>query len=268
MNSPSRAVELYRTGGVPELSRGIRDFAVIRAARARWRVGAALNNSVSVEVGDHHIEFKTDSAIEYRRARTQMHERQILEDYVAELRPSDIVWDAGSNVGLYASFAAEIASQSVAIEPVPSNVSALSRNLSRNDLGDDSTIIAAALGSSEGTVSVPTGSKPGENHKLSSSSGSAQVPVKRGDDLIRATDTPAPSVLAMDVEGAEADALDGLRETLADVRLAYIEVHEGLLSDYRRSVDDVIEILDETGFEISVFDERRSGNYHLKAVDL
>ncbi|ELY95787.1 hypothetical protein C484_02299 [Natrialba taiwanensis DSM 12281] len=195
-----------------------------------------------------------------------MHERQVLEDFIRSLRSDDIVWDCGSNVGLYATFAAEIASESVAIEPAPSNVSALSYNLSQNDLEDESTIIATALGSSEGTVAVPADAKPGENHKLSSSGGSTQVPIKCGDDITGLADTSDPTVLTMDIEGAEADALDGLRETLTNVRLAYVEVHEDLLADYGRSADDVMNILEETGFNVSCLNERRSGNYHLKAV--
>ncbi|WP_323174776.1 FkbM family methyltransferase [Natrialba sp. PRR66] len=262
----SRATELYRDGGISELARGIRDFTLIRSGQARWIVGAALNTTVPVEVGEHRINFKTETAIEYRRARTQMHERQVLEDFIRSLRSDDIVWDCGSNVGLYATFAAEIAAESVAIEPAPSNVSALSYNLSQNDLENESTIIATALGSSEGTVAVPADAKPGENHKLSSSSGSTQVPIKCGDDITGLADAPDPTVLTMDIEGAEADALDGLRETLTNVRLAYVEVHEDLLADYGRSADDVMNILEETGFNVSCLNERRSGNYHLKAV--
>lgn len=263
MSITSRAAELYRNGGIEELSRGVRDFASVRADRGRWTVGAALNSSVPIEVDGHQVELKTDTAIEFRRAKTQMHERQVLEDFVVSLRPTDIVWDCGSNVGLYAVFAAEIATESVAIEPVPSNVSALSCNLFRNDLEEESTVIAAALGASEGTVSVPATSRAGENHQLASSGGSAQVPVKCGDDLA----APEPTVLKMDIEGAEAAALEGLGRTLEDVRLAYIEVHEELLADYGRSADDVMGILEENGFETSVLDERRSKNYHIKATD-
>lgn len=264
----SRIAELHEDGGVSEVYRGVRDFATIKAEQARWETGAAMNSSLPVVVGEHQIELKTDTAIEFRRARTQMHERDVLEHFTDRLHPSDLVWDVGANVGLYTAFGGVIADETVAIEPVPANVTALSRNLSLNDLEDETTVISAALGSAAAAVTVPADAEPGENHTLiwqNSSTGQVSVPIMRGDDLISSGEAPPPTVLKMDIEGGEAHALDGLEQALDGVRLAYVEVHGKRLKEIGKTSDEVIRTLEDAGFEIENMGGRRNDNYHIVA---
>lgn len=83
----------------------------------------------------HHIEvtgasaiFQTQRIQEYRRA-TEFVEPEGIEDFVAELRPTDVVWDVGANIGLYTCIAADFVSsgQVIAFEPHSGNVRSLKK---------------------------------------------------------------------------------------------------------------------------------------------
>jgi len=49
------------------------------------------------------------------------------------------------------------------------------------------------------------------------------VPVRRGEDI----DAPNSDILKIDVEGAEKIVLEGLGDMLDDVRICYVELHDG-----------------------------------------
>lgn len=265
--SVARACELYSNGGVSELYRGVRDFILTRFRQFRLTLGTTFSREQTVSIQGHEINLKTDTPTEYKRATTLMGERDVLKDFIANIQPNDMVWDIGSNIGLFATFGATIAAETVAVEPVPANIAALRANLEQNGLSEQTTVIEAALGSSPGTVDVPADPSAGENHILTGGTDgtTTTAPIKRGDELIESGTVPAPTVLKMDIEGGEADALEGLESALQTVRLAYIEVHGQQLVDIGRSIDDVETALRDAGFDIQPLEGRRDDNYHLKA---
>jgi hypothetical protein len=60
---------------------------------------------------------------------------------------------------------------------------------------------------------------------------------------------PAPSILVIDCEGAEAEALVGCQKTLRGVKTAFIETHRTL--DGYDSKPDTKRILEDNGFSIT-----------------
>lgn len=66
-----------------------------------------------------------------------------------------------------------------------------------------------------------------------------------------------PTVVKIDVEGAEYGVLEGMSETLHDHRpRLYVETHPQFLPDFGRTDDDVIEVLRDAGYQLDMLDHR------------
>jgi FkbM family methyltransferase len=130
----------------------------------------------------------------------------------------EIVWDVGANVGSFGVLAACHSSvkEVHCFEPNPRTYKDLERNVRLNPhlkiiphavaLSDSAQIRPLYLGLEKNTG--VSGFHPLWND--------ASVPVRcvKGDDWIRLGHAPAPSLLKIDVEGAEEDVLRGLAQTL------------------------------------------------------
>jgi len=75
------------------------------------------------------------------------------------------------------------------------------------------------------------------------------VPVERGDTFVDRTNVPSPTVVKVDVEGAELDVLAGLERALSTTcRLVYCEIHPNELANRGARPADVERFLQERGF--------------------
>jgi len=80
----------------------------------------------------------------------------------------------------------------------------------------------------------------------------------KGDTLIREKKLEVPSVLKIDVEGAEALVLEGMDILLSNQNLHLIlcEVHLNLLPLFNSSLEAVLNIIGNKGFSIDYKSER------------
>ncbi|ESP89224.1 FkbM family methyltransferase [Candidatus Halobonum tyrrellensis] len=200
-------------------------------------------------------------------------ERRLLADLLGELEPDDTVVDVGANIGIVSCLAAEAVTDGrvAAVEPFGPNVAALHRNLELNDAAV--TVVESVLSDEPGLVEFasPVDEVCGVAAIDPADSCDAQVRAERGDELVRRGDLPAPSVVKIDVEGAEPLVIDGLERTLGDddCRLVYCEVHHDSSNrpssdDFGASYDAVVGRLESLGFDVSVLVERETET-HLKA---
>lgn len=127
------------------------------------------------------------------------------------LGKDDVFYDVGANVGFFSLLAASRGARVVAFEPLQRNVELLRRNMALNQVGDVMLVQSAvartsgkALFSSDGSASMG---------QLSSTRG-VEVSVVALDEFVAAGRAPAPTVIKMDIEGAESEALAGARELL------------------------------------------------------
>lgn len=154
-----------------------------------------------------------------------------IEEYV---RPGDVMYDVGANIGAYSLIAAAATgrrSQIVAIEPVFTTYAALCRNILIN--GFERVITPLAVGLGDRTAIQPfqlrTLRAGSANHGgFIGSSAPAPgaglgIPGFRLDDLIRALDLPSPLHMKLDVDGAEAPVLRGAIQALAGMRSLLVE---------------------------------------------
>jgi FkbM family methyltransferase len=144
------------------------------------------------------------------------------------LEPGDVFFDIGANVGFFTLLASKLvgpAGHVYAYEPIPSNVAVLRRHLHLNH-ATNVTVLPFAVWDSACTLRF-TGSR---SMARQSARGEQEIDAIAIDDLFRRGELPAPTVIKMDVEGAELPALNGMRELIRNARpQLLIEFHRSTL---------------------------------------
>jgi FkbM family methyltransferase len=155
------------------------------------------------------------------------YERQIAASLALRLSKGAVFYDVGANAGYYSVMGCRLVGPEgrvLAFEPIPANVSLLRRHLELNRCQNCEVIEAAVAGVS-GTATFAdhddrfTGRLAVE--------GSRRVRAVTIDELVGEEGLPPPSVIKMDIEGGESEALAGARRTLIDSRPAIILATHG-----------------------------------------
>jgi len=149
------------------------------------------------------------------------------------LRPGAVFYDLGANVGFFSLIASRLVGTEghvYAFEPSPATARALRANVDRNGLGNV-TVIEAAVGREEGIARLDPvhGEAAQDAHVLpAGDNGGIEVRVVSIDTIVGDAVRP-PDVVKIDVEGAEADVVLGMRATLASRRPSVVcEIHQTL----------------------------------------
>jgi FkbM family methyltransferase len=175
-------------------------------------------------------------------------ERDRLLSTLALLRPGDRVWDVGAHKGYVALAAARRVAGGggptapgsvVAFEPSWRNFSALRRHVRWSGLGNVE-IVPAALGRTTGEAHFGGG---GSTLSYRLGHGDERVTVRTVASLL-AEGRPPPTVMKVDVEGAEADVLEGAGEALARLELIFLAVHD------RPLYEACLPLLTRAGFQV------------------
>lgn len=177
----------------------------------------------------------------------------------SSVRDGDVVYDVGANVGAYALIAAHLADTTVvALEPAFANFASLCENILLNGVGERVTPLPVVLSDSTtlAWLACDDTAAGAAMHTLGGEG--AHVAYRQPvlaytlDDLIPVFGLPVPTVVKIDVDGAEAAVLAGARATLArpELRTLLIEVDGS-------QTDDVQRLLAAAGLELTArFDER------------
>jgi FkbM family methyltransferase len=184
------------------------------------------------------------------------------------VRPGEVVYDVGANVGSYALIAAcrpEPPAQVVAVEPGYASFAALCENIIRNGAADVITPLPVSLAARTELLEF--------DYSDVEAGAAIHALVKRGtppdgfepayrqpvlafslDDLLERFDLPAPNHVKLDVDGAERAVLSGATRTLSapTMRTLMIELDD-------RDAHEVIALLDGLGFVLRGRWRRRKG---------
>ena len=220
--------------------------------RAYSAVLGTISNDdiVTQEIDDVQASFRVTTGLEVQRFRSLMDEYDVLERVLHDIRPNDVFYDVGANVGLYTCFVAPLSAHTVAFEPHPANVERLQENINLNDISN-TTVRQEALSNSNDTaelVSQGTDIAGEGTHAIATGldSRSIEVDTIRGDSL--PSSVPDPDVIKIDVEGAEMEVLEGLSDVLEDCAVVYCELHLPELDRRGHSPEDIYALLEEHGF--------------------
>lgn len=181
-------------------------------------------------------------------------EEQFLTRLLDSLQLNDVVYDIGANLGVVSillarqSAATEVRIE--AFEPIPDNIAMLRDNLGRHD-ADQVIVHPLALGATAGRVTLDI-----EGNQF-------EVPVSPGQDIASASGHP-PTVLKIDVEGAELDVLRGVVSLLDQqtVRELFIELHPGFMAQRGDSQQSLDTFLTQRGYRL-VWSKQRNLETHL-----
>jgi len=229
-------------GPVAGLAEAAREFYWGARARCRRLHWLAPNHRTHT-IGGRTLTFRQQSIAEFDHMRPMHNETPLIEHFVREIGPGDIVWDVGANVGSWTLPATDAGADVYAFEPIPSNQAALRYNLNVNDL--DATVVGLALSDTSGQASMTYDSRhtagAGQNSLYASEASGEQISVltATGESL----PIPAPDVVKVDVEGAELAVLSGLGDRLDGARRVFVELHG-------RDDHSVRRLLDSAGFDV------------------
>jgi FkbM family methyltransferase len=218
-----------------------------------------------LDLGEYQAKFYVHSAWVFADLKSFGGEHDLLAFLTATVKPRDVVYDIGANMGLHAVFLAQAAGEHglvVAFEPEDHYRERLRGNLALNGL-KNVRIVPLALGDhshvSEFLPSVRGVAAPRLAEARAQGAdrrASQRVRVVCGDDFVEQERLPPPRLVKIDVEGHEHAVIRGLTRTLSNpaCEVACCEIHPALLPE-GLSPNDVLELL------------RRCGFTHLKILD-
>ncbi len=179
-------------------------------------------------------------------------ERAVQKALVAHLRPGGVFWDVGANAGFMSVLANRLVGPTGSVhcfEPVAENVKVLERNLEANNANKH--IHQIALADEDGVAQMTV--RRGITARLADDG--VPVTIARGDSL----DAPTPTVVTIDVAGAECRVLEGMSGLLDSHKpVVIVEIHNGTGPQVRAQ-------LNARGYAVQTL-SRCGGMSHLVAV--
>ncbi|MBO22446.1 MAG: hypothetical protein CMM26_08780 [Rhodospirillaceae bacterium] len=175
-------------------------------------------------------------------------------------KPGMTVFDIGANIGYYALMELGLIGpegRMLAIEPSPSNIALLQRNLNLNNEGDRVTVLGGAVSDKPGTASfhLSAHSNLGTFHADGSAAhmlSGEQIPVRTYTVPELAQEHGAPDLIRMDVEGHEVEVIRGMLDAIRSGTMRPTIIFETHLSRYSAEHDmtGVLEDLFACGYGI------------------
>lgn len=239
---------------------------------ARSVADARLPRVVEVKDFDSNgVRFEISNSVERHRVVEHGGETEYLRAMLEHLEPSDMMYDVGVCVGLVALHAADRCNV-IGFEPDPAFRQRVERNLQLNP-GLSVTVMPYAISDADGTAVLYTDGAGGNSPSLRHQRGEKQAVdvMARSIDSLVEEGLPAPTVIKLDIEGAELPALQGARQLLMSSqkpRLLFLELHPQFLPAFGGTAEEVMEIVDAAGYS-QVYSATRADQEHLilAAVD-
>ncbi|MBA3245866.1 MAG: FkbM family methyltransferase [Actinobacteria bacterium] len=155
------------------------------------------------------------------------------------VRPGDVVWDIGANVGVYALLAARLLGEDgtvVAVEPGYASFAALCDNIVLNELDERIVPLPLVLGDAARMATLDYSDLRAGSalHLLDGSAGGAPyrqpVLVHTLDQIVESFGVAPPTLLKLDVDGGEVAVLAGAGAALArsELRSVLVEIETEL----------------------------------------
>jgi FkbM family methyltransferase len=252
------------------LARGLRLSKLLRKWYYWW--ARPDDGIVVIDVGGIQARFYVRGPEELRIVESAGGgEDEVLRQLVKRLRPGDVVYDVGANVGLYSVVTAKAVGKTghvVAFEPARKFHEHLLANVALNGL-TNVRCFRLALGDRVGQGTLRTSDVIGNLSLLSSGREDAPgevVDIVAGDTLTTLAGLPPPRLVKIDVEGSEYAVIQGLRETLSHHVCQFIccEVHPMFLPAGVEP-ESVQTCLRSLGFNYIETRSRWDGTFHLVA---
>jgi FkbM family methyltransferase len=211
-------------------SAGRRSLVAAGLTRARLALRSRLVQRIRVSDGEYVHVFRCEDPLEVTRAVTLLEKEPGTIRFIrTEVRPGDVFYDIGANIGLYTLAAGRRVGDDgmvCAFEPHAANVMNLLRNVAENGLGGRVKVVSAALNDSSGFFPFDYRSaEPGSALSRLESEGATGeefAPVfselkyaTSVDALVADGVIPPSDLVKLDVDGNELHVLRGMRAHLS-----------------------------------------------------
>lgn len=212
-----------------------------------------------VRQGATDLLFYCPNRMTLMRAETFFTKEPDTIEWLDSFKPGEVLFDVGSNVGLYTLYAAQKGVRVVAFEPESQNYALLNHNIYLNSLSDRVCALNLAL-NSENKLDylylnqfMPGGALNNFGEEVDYEKKSFHSAFKQGacafalDSFIDLFQYEVPDHLKIDVDGLEAAVIDGARVTLKNKKLKsiLIELNTKLPEDLK-----ILETLKSAGFKV------------------
>lgn len=162
-----------------------------------------------------------------------IYEPEVAAVLLTALEPSDLFFDIGANIGVHTLVAASQKAYTHAFEPVPRLARRLRQNIRLNRFDSLVSVFEVALSKSEGQATLYIAARKDDgSHSLiegvpATSIKAIPVTTTTIDLHVKMSGCGVPSLIKIDVEGAEAWVLDGACDTLAQPNRPVIVLETG-----------------------------------------
>jgi len=186
------------------------------------------------------------------------YEQPVQDAVVENLSPGDVFYDIGANIGFFSLVAAQrvgVRGRVYAFEPVLGNATAIVRNAKLNGI-DKIEVFREAVGATTGrgqlllarhiggAVLASAGAPPDMRGRI-------EVDVIALDDVIVRRNLQPPTLVKIDVEGAEIDVLRGMTGTLRMHHPNVIyEIDDATRSGLERKAGDIAAFMAAAGYRL------------------
>ena len=216
--------------------------------------------------------FFCTSSVEAFRTLKYGDEESALGAFLFLMRDDDILWDLGASVGLFSIYAAQKVQSVYSFEPDPDIFNRFNENIALNGLQEKITSFQCAIGEEVGQMELYSdginGNSPSLQNLERHKGNIVKVAVKTIDSLINEENVPVPTVMKIDIEGAEMSALNGAKEILGSPnrpRLLFIEVHPNFLKSFNSNIEEIKQLLVANTYHI-LSTQQRGDQFHLIAT--
>ena len=200
------------------------------------------------------IRFSTPNDITHWRARSLLTKEPSTVAWIDSMKPGDVLYDVGANVGGYSILAAKHKGVKVfAFEPEAENYALLVRNIALNEVDVKAFCLAICEKGKLDTLHLSARGSGGSGHTFGDTTRNGSHPTQSAigmsiDELV-ARGLPQPTHIKIDVDGLEHLVLEGAREILDKVQSVLVEVNPKA-----HGHKDAVALLQGNGF---VFDPRQ-----------
>ena len=187
------------------------------------------------------------------------YEEPVQRAFLSNIQSGDVVYDVGANVGFFSLLAARRVGptgQVYAFEPVARNAAAVERSAGLNGF-DTLKVFTRAVGATNGmadlnlaehiggAVLASVGAPPDKRETIS-------VDIVTLDHMIREEGLRPPTLVKIDVEGAELDVIRGMKNTLAaHSPVLIIELDDATQAGIEQKTRELSDLLTEMRYGLS-----------------
>ena len=165
------------------------------------------------------------------------------------LGKNDVVLEIGANIGYYAMIEAQLCKKVYAVEPVPSNVEFLRKNIELNGFSNID-VYQLAFGSENGFQEILLSDKSNwhsfyqnESYNLGEQSNKLRVKMMCVNEFVK--NKEMPTFVKLDVEGYEIEVIKGMQKVLPKTKNIFMEIHSDIMKENEtKQLLDIMRIYD------------------------